>query len=205
MNEADPCRHAPATARNRDALLEILQKCLPNQGQLLEIASGTGEHAVFFARAFPGLTWQPSDPDPSSRASIEGHRAASSCDNILAPLDIDVRAAAWPLAALDAVFCANMTHIAPWDCTLGLVAGAGRSLKAGGGLCIYGPFIRADRATAPSNLSFDESLRARDPSWGLRHLEEVEAAAQQHGFVAPEVFEMPANNLTLWFRKIEAP
>jgi len=205
MNDADSRRYAAATARNRGPLLEVLNRLLPDRGRILEVASGSGEHAAFFAAAFPGLTWQPSDPDPACRASIEGHRAAAGCGNLLAPLDLDVRAGDWPIGAVDAVFCANMTHIAPWDSTPGLVAGAGRCLKVGGGLCIYGPFIRADGATAPSNLAFDESLRARDPAWGLRDLEAVAAAAQHEGFAAAIVFEMPANNLTLWFRKVETP
>lgn len=205
MNDADPRRYAPATARNRGPLLEVLRQRLPDRGRVLEIASGSGEHAVFFAAAFPGLTWQPSDPAADCRASIEGHRAAAGLGNLLAPLDIDVRAAAWPVADLDVVFCANMTHIAPWDCSLALLAGAGRCLKPGGGLSIYGPFIRDDRPTAPSNLAFDRDLRARDPAWGLRRLGDLEVAAEGQGLVLADVVEMPANNLTLWFRKTDTP
>lgn len=202
MNGSDPRRHAPATARNRGALLQVLQRLLPSRGRVLEIASGTGEHAVFFAEALPALVWQPSDPDPACRASIEGHRTAANVDTVLPPLALDVRSATdWPTADFDAIFCANMTHIAPWDCTLGLLAAAGRILRPGSGLCLYGPFIRADVATAPSNLAFDESLRMRDPAWGLRDLEAVEAAARQQGFRPAQVIEMPANNLTLWLER----
>jgi SAM-dependent methyltransferase len=201
MTEIDLRQFAPATRRNRGPLLEVLRECLPARGRILEIASGTGEHAVYFAHAFPDLTWQPSDPAPACRASIEAHRSAAGLANVLAPLDIDSCSADWLMADIDAVFCANMTHIAPWDATVGLLAGAGRSLKPGGGLLIYGPFIRDDRETAPSNLAFDRSLRARDPSWGLRRLAAIEDLARAQGLSRAEIFEMPANNLTLWFRK----
>ena len=200
MKTSDLRRYAPATARNRDPILQVLRSLLPSRGLLLEIASGSGEHAVFFADAFPQLTWQPSDPDPACRGSIEGHRAAAGLENVASPLNLDVRAADWPVERPDVIFCANMLHIAPWASTEGLMAGAGRHLMPGGGLCIYGPFIREDRETAPSNLAFDQSLRAQNPAWGLRRLVDVEALAVAAGLSLAEAIEMPANNLILWFK-----
>jgi len=200
---ADGRLHAPAAARNRAPIAAVLEGWLPARGRILELASGTGEHAVFLAARFPGLDWLPSDPDPRHRASIAAHCQADGSANLGAPLDIDVTAADWPLAAaatpLDAMVCCNMIHIAPWAAAEGLFAGAARYLRAGGGLFLYGPFRRAGVPTAPSNEAFDASLRARNPAWGLRDLETVAALAAGAGFAAPLVEVMPANNLALWF------
>jgi hypothetical protein len=202
MTSSDPRRHAPATLRNRQPILAVLQSLLPVSGLVLEIASGSGEHAVFLSRHFPSLTWQPSDFDPDCRASIEAYRLAEKCPNLRPPLDIDVCGVGWPVAEVDAVVCANLLHISPWDCTLGLLAGAGRHLRQGGGLYLYGPFLRDGVTTAPSNLAFDQSLRARNPLWGIRHLAALSQAAETQGLSLEQTTEMPSNNLSLWFVKI---
>jgi len=199
----DPRRHAPATSRNRDAILAVLQHMLPAQGTVLEIASGTGEHAAWFAPRLPEtLRWQPSDADPSELAGIDAHAKDSGCDRILPALHIDVTASAWPLQGADAMFCANMIHIAPWAAAEGLFAGAARVLAPGGNLILYGPFRRHGAHTAPSNEAFDASLKARDERWGIRCLDsEVEPLAAANGFVLAEVAPMPANNFTVVFRR----
>lgn len=191
-------RHAPATARNREPIAAVLQAELPADGLVLEIASGSGEHCAFFAPRFPALRWQPSDPDVDALASI-----ADWCDglpNVLPPLEIDAGAEAWPVAAADAILCVNMVHISPWEATLGLMAGAGRLLASGAPLILYGPYRQRDVPTAESNEAFDVSLKARDPRWGLRHVEDVSAAAAAQGLVLQRIVETPANNLTLVFR-----
>lgn len=193
-------RHAPATQRNRDAILAILRDALPFAGLVLEVASGSGEHARYFAAALPTLEWQPSDPDPVALASIEAWRAEALLPNLRAPIRLDA-AAAWPVTKADAILCINMTHISPWAATLGLMAGAGRALPPGGLLYLYGPFIRDDVDTAPSNLAFVASLKARDPQWGLRRVEDVAAAAAERGLAFDRLIEMPANNLSLLFRR----
>ena len=195
---ADPRRLAPAVARNRGALLEALRGALPARGLVLEIASGTGEHALHIAAALPGLTWQPSDPDADSRASIDAWCAEQP--NIRPALAIDVTAWPWPIARADAMLCVNMIHIAPWAATLGLMRGAAALLPPGAPLALYGPYLRAGVPTAPGNLDFDASLRARNPEWGIRALEDVEAAAE--GFALERAVEMPTNNLTLVFRRL---
>ncbi|TCZ66169.1 DUF938 domain-containing protein [Roseicella aquatilis] len=197
----DACRHAPATARNRGPILGVLRRHLPGTGLLLEVSSGTGEHAVHFAAAFPGLAWQPSDPDPAARTSIAAWAAAAGLPNLRPPLDLDAAAAAWPVARADAVLCINMIHIAPWEAGLGLLRGAARLLPPGAPLILYGPYRRGGRHTAPSNAAFDASLRAQDPRWGVRDLEDVAAAAMAAGFGPPEVEELPANNLAVIFRR----
>ena len=198
-------RHAPATARNREPIAEVLGGWLPAAGRLLELASGTGEHAVFFAAKFPQIVWQPSDPDPLLRRSIQAYRHSDGGANLLAPLDIDAAARDWPLdpgaLPLDAMVCINLIHIAPWSAAQGLFVGAGRYLSAGGGLFVYGPFKRGGQHTAPSNAAFDASLRGQDPAWGVRDLEAVTALAQDAGLAPPLIREMPANNLSLWFVK----
>ena len=194
--------HAPATLRNRAPIAAVLAGWLPRTGLILELASGTGEHALHFAEVFPQLDWQPSDPGAAHRRSIEAYRQAARLANLRPPLDIDVTAPAWPLdAPVDAIVCCNMIHIAPWAAAEGLFAGAARHLKAGGGLYLYGPFKREGRHTAPSNAAFDASLRAQDPAWGVRDLEAVAELAAAQGFTAPLIETMPANNLSLWFAK----
>jgi SAM-dependent methyltransferase len=193
-------RHAPATARNREPLADVLREVLPASGTVLEIASGTGEHAAYFAGLFPHLKWQPSDSDPDAIASIEAWQADSGAGNLLAPVLLDA-AGTWPLDAADAILCVNMVHISPWSATLGLLSGAGRVLPAGAPLILYGPYRRAGVATAPSNEAFDESLRSRNPDWGLRALEDVVGEAEANGLRFERVVEMPANNVTAVLRK----
>jgi hypothetical protein len=193
-------RSAPAAGRNREPIAAVLREVLPDRGALLEIAAGTGEHAVYFAGLFANLRWQPTDPDPESLTSIRAWREESGLENLLEPLRLDSAAQAWPIASADAILCVNMVHISPWAATEGLMRGAGRLLGAGAPLVLYGPYRRAGVPTAPSNEAFDESLRARNPEWGLRDLEAVEAEAAKHGLRLERVVEMPANNLTLVFR-----
>jgi len=195
----DARRHAPATGRNRAPILAVLERVLPQAGTVLEVASGTGEHAVAFAGAFPRLAWQPSDPDAGARESIAAWRAAAALPNLLPPVALDAAAAHWPIGRADAMLCINMIHIAPWSACLGLMAGARRLLGPGAPLYLYGPYLRADVETAPGNLAFDRSLRTSNPDWGVRHLADVEAAAA--GFRLTEIVEMPANNLSLVFRR----
>ncbi|MBL8602675.1 MAG: DUF938 domain-containing protein [Myxococcales bacterium] len=191
---------APATARNREPLLGVLREVLPADGRLLEIASGTGQHAVYFARAFPGLWWQPSDRADESLAAIAAWRDAEPSPRLLAPCRVDVETSDWHgLGPFDALLCVNMIHIAPWEATLGLFAGAARMLPAGAPMVLYGPYTRDGAHTAESNARFDESLRARDPRWGVRDLDAVAKVAKQNGFSLSRVHPMPANNLTLVF------
>jgi hypothetical protein len=196
-------RHAPATARNRDAIAEILTDALPTSGTVLEIASGTGEHIVHFAGAFPHLLWQPSDHDALGLESISAWSAEAGLPNLLPPVLIDASAPDWPVARADALLCINMVHIAPWVATQGLMAGAERLLPKGAPLILYGPYIVPCVETAASNLAFDANLRAQSPDWGLRDLTEVEALAAAHGLLLDQRIEMPANNLSLIFLKSE--
>lgn len=197
----DERRHAPATQRNRDPILELLRGVLPASGTVLEVASGTGEHAVYFARALPHLSWQPSDPSADARESIAAWAAQEGLDNLLVPLDLDAAGADWPIAQANAVLCINMIHISPWEATLGLMRGAGRILPDGAPLYLYGPYRRAGHPIEPSNAAFDESLKARDPRWGLRELDDVTDVARENGFSCEAVTAMPANNLSVVFRK----
>ena len=192
---------APAAARNRDPILAVLRDVLPESGLVLEIASGTGEHVVHFAAALPGLDWQPSDPDAASRASIAAWAAASGLANVRAPLMLDAASGEWPVSHADAIICINMIHISPWAATEGLMAGAGRLLPEGGVLYLYGPYRRTGHPTAPSNEAFDADLKSRNPLWGLRNLDDVVALAAQHGLELVQVREMPANNLSVVFRR----
>lgn len=194
----EPRKHAPATLRNRGPIAEALAARLPAAGLVLEIASGSGEHVASFAERFAAIDWQPSDPDASALASIDAWCA--DLPNVAPALAIDAAAAEWPVARADAIFCANMVHIAPWEAALGLLAGAGQVLPLGAPLILYGPFVRDDAPTAPSNLAFDESLKARDPRWGLRRVAAIAAAAAPHALVLADLVEMPANNLMLEFR-----
>lgn len=194
---------SPATARNRDPILEVLEPRLPKNGVVLEIAAGAGEHAAYIAAALPHLQWRPTDPDPGALASIAAWRGHAALPNLLAPLPFDASDPdAWPIGRADAVVNINMIHISPWDATRGLMTGAGRLLPPGGLLFLYGPFIETDIETAPSNLAFDLSLKSRDPAWGLRNLEDVTALAARNGLEFSERIAMPANNLALFFRKI---
>lgn len=199
----DQRQYAPATARNREPILAVLQRVLPARAKVLEIASGSGEHAVFFARAVPELDWQPSDPDASARTSIAAWIAHEGLANVRAPIEIDVRGASWNAegAPFDALLSINMIHIAPWEATLGLFAGAARVLRNEGVMFLYGPFMREGRHTAPSNEAFDEWLKQRDAAFGVRDLGEVQAVASAQGFVMREIVDMPANNLSLVFAK----
>jgi hypothetical protein len=192
---------APATARNRDPILAVLQAVLPPSGDVLEVASGSGEHVVHFARALPGLRFFPSDHDPEALASIEAWRLHEKLPNVMPALELDARAAQWPIARADAILCSNMVHISPWEVTLGLLDGAARILPVGGLLVLYGPYRIDGRHTADSNAVFDASLRARDPSWGVRDLGDVEAEARQRRIALEKTVQMPANNLTAIFRR----
>jgi cyclopropane fatty-acyl-phospholipid synthase-like methyltransferase len=197
----DPRLSAPSALRNRGPILDVLRAVLPAAGLVLEIASGSGEHVVHFARHLPHLAFQPSDPSPEARASVAAHAAAEGLANVRAPLALDAGAPDWPVGPVDGVVCINMIHISPWTSTLGLMAGAGARLPAGGPLVLYGPYVREGVETAASNLAFDASLKARNPAFGLRRLEEVAEAAGRHGLGLERVVEMPANNLTVVFRK----
>lgn len=198
---SDSALTAPAVARNRDPILAVLREVLPTAGTVLEIASGTGEHAVHFAAALPHLTWQPTDPDAQARGSIANHAAHAGLANLLLPLELDAAAPVWPVTRADAVVSINMIHIAPWRAAQGLMAGAARVLPAGAPLYLYGPFRERGRHTAPSNAAFDESLKARDPEWGVRDLDEVTALAGEHGFSLQRTVAMPANNRSVIFRR----
>jgi len=188
-------------ARNRDPILDVLQRVLPRRALVLELASGSGEHAAYFAKALPFLTWQPTDPDAQALASIAAHRAAAGAANLLAPLKLDVTAERWPVERADAIVCCNMIHIAPWAACEGLMAGAARALSSGGILYLYGPYKIGGRHTAPSNQAFDADLRARNPEWGIRDLDDVTALAASQSFVLAEMVQMPANNLSVIFRR----
>ena len=195
-------RHAPAAGRNREPIAAVLTEELPPSGVMLEIASGTGEHAVHFARTFPHLDWQPSDPDPDARESIATWREEAGLPNLLPPLELDAADADWPLANADAVLCINMVHISPVAATEGLVAGAARLLAPGAPLILYGPYFDAEVETAPSNLAFDRDLRSRNPEWGLRPVEWLDGLAENAGFRRTRRVAMPANNLTLVYRRM---
>lgn len=196
----DPRLDYPATRRNRSAILDVLREVLPATGTVLEVASGSGQHVAHFAEALPDLHWQPTDLDDAVLASIAAWSEALA--NVAAPARLDtIRADSWPLARMDAVYCANMIHIAPWEACLGLLEGAGARLASGGPLCLYGPFKRGGVHTAPSNAGFDRSLQSRNPNWGVRDLDQVSEEANRRGLALDRVFEMPANNLTVVFRR----
>jgi SAM-dependent methyltransferase len=192
-------RHAPATARNRDPILAVLRDILPASGLILEIASGTGEHVRHFAENMPGLDWQSTDPDPDALASIAAW--SDGLANIRPPLRLDASTPDWPVVQADAILCINMVHISPWAATEGLFAGAARLLPPAAPLYLYGPYRRAGVPTAPSNEAFDASLKERNPEWGLRWLEDVVALATRTGFIFDRLVEMPANNVSLVFRR----
>src|SRR5262245_22796053 len=192
-------KHAPATLRNREPIAKVLQEELPVTGKVLEVASGSGEHCAFFAGHFPGHVWQPTDPDPGALGSIASWSAGLG--HVLPPRALDATAAHWPVDAADAVLCINMAHISPWQATLGLVAGAARLLAKGAPLILYGPWRREGVETAPSNEAFDASLKARDPRWGLRLVEDLDAATHAHALARTRLVETPANNVMLVYRR----
>lgn len=197
----DARRHAPATERNREPIAAILRTVLPSAGTVLEVASGTGEHAIFFADRFPALDWQPSDPDPLAITSIRAWAEARRLPNLRPPLLIDASADRWPVERADAVLCINMVHISPWEATVGLLTHSAKLLPVGGPLVLYGPYFQQGVETAPSNMAFDESLRARDSRWGLRQLEDLIALAESQNLRQEAAHPMPANNLCVVFRK----
>lgn len=196
-------RLAPATDRNRAPILEVLRGVLPERGFVLEIASGTGQHAVYFGGALPGVTWQPSDPDAGARASIDAWRAESGLLNVRPAVDLDVSREDWGVESADAIVCINMIHISPWSSCEALMRGASRLLSAGAPLYLYGPYRFDGAFTAPSNEAFDASLRAQDLAWGVRDLSDVTAVAVASGFEREAVIPMPANNHSVVFRKRE--
>jgi len=205
MLEALPpgARISPSIARNRGPIFSILQPRLPIAGLLLEIAAGTGEHAVYGATALPGLQWQPTDPDPEAVASIDAWRRHTGLSNLLPPLQLDAAEPdTWAVSQADAIVNINMIHISPWAAAQGLMKGASQLLPAEGKLFLYGPYMERDVVTAPSNLDFDSSLKNRNPNWGIRHLDDVSALASQHGLVLAERIATPANNLVVIFRKV---
>ena len=193
-------RSAPAALRNREPIAEVLAKWLPEQGTVLEIASGTGEHAVYFAGCFPQLDWQPSDLHPDALSSIAGWRAETSLPNLREPLALDAGSDSWPIDRADAVLSINMVHISPWASALGLIAGAARLLSAGDPLILYGPWLKDDIVTVDSNIAFDADLKRRDPEWGLRRVEDFAEAAKV-SFDLIETRQMPAKNLMLLLRR----
>ena len=197
-------RTAPAAGRNRESIAAVLAEELPGTGLVLEVASGTGEHAVHFAQTFPALDWQPSDPDAEARASLAAWREEAGLANLRDPLPLDAAAPRWPVQRADAVLCINMVHISPLAATEGLLAGAAGLLAPGAPLVLYGPYLEADVETAPSNLEFDAWLKQRDPEFGLRSREWLDTLAASHGFALTRRVAMPANNLMLVYRKGEA-
>jgi len=197
----DPRLYRPHVARNRDPILDVLRRVLPAQGLVLEVASGSGEHAAYFAKSLPSLFWQPTDPDPRALASIAAHRTAANAPNLLVPLHLDVIAEQWPVERADALLCNNMIHIAPWTACMGLMADGERLLRAGGILYLYGPYRIDGRHTAPSNEAFDTQLRGQNAEWGIRDLADVMALAGRHDFTLAETVQMPANNLSVIFRR----
>ena len=196
-------RSAPAALRNREPIAEVLREWLPQSGTVLELASGTGEHAVHFAECFPDVRWQPSDVDPAAIASIEAWRSEARLPNLLPPLLLDASSADWPVSEAAAILSINMAHISPWEATLGLLDGAANLLRNGGPLIFYGPWLVDHVETAPSNLEFDRSLRDRNPSWGIRGVEGLAVAAKARGFELAGRKAMPANNFMLLLRRTE--
>lgn len=190
---------SPSAQRNRRPIADVLADWLPESGLVLEVASGSGEHAVHFAHAFPNMEWQPSDPDPAALSSIEAWRADSGLGNLREPVILDATAATWPVEQADAVLNINMVHISPWAAALGLLDGAARTLSPGGKLILYGPWTLHGFQTAPSNLAFDADLKRRNPAWGLRKVEEFAKEAEKRGLFLEDQREMPANNRMLLF------
>lgn len=200
---SDGMPHAPATARNRGPIRDVLASLLPASGTVLEIASGTGEHAVWFAGEFGHLTWRPSEPDTALREAIAARVVASGLANLEPPVEIRAEEPDWNIAGGDiaAIVCVNMTQVAPWAAIEGLFVGAARVLASGGLLYLYGPFMRGGRHTARSNEAFDGALRRRDPDWGVRDIDDLDALAESAGLGSAEIVEMPADNFSLIYRK----
>jgi len=194
-------RHAPATMRNRDAIVAVLRDILPDHGTILEVASGTGEHIVYFGRAFPDLIFQPSDPDPACCESIAAWTKREDMANVLPPLPLDAQAREWDIPKPAAILCINMVHISPWESSIGLFEKVADLLDSGAPLYLYGPYLRADVETAPGNLAFERSLKSRDLRWGLRDVADMDALAEKTGFARESLTEMPANNISLVYRK----
>ena len=194
-------RSAPAALRNREPIADVLKEWLPASGLVLEIASGSGEHGVYFAERFPALEWQPSDVHPDALSSIAAWRDESGLPNLKAPLALDAASSDWPIDRADAVLSINMVHISPWESALGLLDGAARLLGPGAPLILYGPWLKDDVSTAPSNLAFDADLKRRDSRWGLRRVEDFAAAAAAREFRLETTRAMPANNMMLLFRR----
>ena len=192
---------APAALRNRGPILAVLRRVLPPGGLVLEVASGSGEHAAYFAEALPELAWQPSEVEPEFLGSIAAHAADSGAPNLRWPIHLDVTSHPWPVQHADALFCANLIHIAPWTVCAGLLRGAGAVLAAGGVCVLYGPYRVGGRHTADSNAAFDRALRAEDARWGVRDLEAVVALGESHGLDLAQTVEMPANNLCVVLRR----
>lgn len=194
-------RHTSAPAdRNKGPILEVLRRVFPSEGLVLEVAAGTGQHAVYFAEHLPGLTWQPTDPDRRSRFSITAWIDHAGVGNVRPPLHLDTREP-WPVASADALLAVNMVHISPWSATLALLDGAARVLPPGGPLVLYGPYKLDGAHTSEGNAAFDAALRAQDPAWGIRDLADLEAAAAAAGLTFAERVAMPANNQCLVFRR----
>ncbi len=192
-------RHSPSAERNREPILRVLRKVLPTTGSVLEVASGTGDHAAHFARNLPGLTWIPSEIDPRNRSSIEAWRQEVDLPNLLEPLVLDVTGPEWPAGPYDVVYCSNMIHITPWPVTLSLLDGASRVVREGGLLVTYGPYRIDGAHTAPSNEAFDRSLKEQDPEWGVRDLTEIARHAAERGLLLRDRIPTPRNNFTAVF------
>lgn len=196
--------HSPAAERNAEPILDQLRRLLPARGRVLEIASGTGQHAVQFACALRGVEWQPSDTDPHALQVIRIRADRAALPNLLPPVELDVESREWPVEHADAILCVNLMHISPWSATEGLLTGAGRCLPAGGILTVYGPFRFAGEHIAESNARFDTDLRARNPSWGIRDVADVTAIASDHGLDHEDTIALPANNHLLVYRRRES-
>lgn len=201
QKQADGKWFLPPSERNKGPILDVLSRVLPKRGVVLEIASGTGQHVVHFATALPGLTWQPSDPDPELLESIALRVREAQLANINSPIELDVTRHPWPLQAADAIVCINMIHVAPWSATLALLESSRALLPTGHVLFLYGPYRRLGRYSSKNDEQFDADLRAQNPDWALRDLEAVSEAAASSGFVLAEIVDMPANNFSLIFKR----
>ncbi len=198
----DDQKHAPATMRNRDAIVDVLRRILPDRGTVLEIASGTGEHAVFFGQKFPDISFQPSDPDPECCRSIAAWTKRAEARNVLSPMQLDALATDWDIEHPDALICINMIHISPWEASIGLFEKAAKLLAPGAPLFLYGPYFQEGIEPAQGNLDFERSLKSRNLQWGIRDVADIDTLADETGFARESLIEMPANNISLVYRKI---